>query len=74
MSNAGPLLPADMWERLFESMVLMRKEWGSGPHLGLCRHIARLIAEFHSGRISVANREDASGVVVTPRFTPGAAN
>jgi signal transduction histidine kinase len=73
MSNTGPLLPRDMQERLFESMVSVRKESGSGPHLGLGLYIARLIAQFHGGRISAANREDASGVVVTVRFPPGAA-
>ena len=68
MSNSGPLLPPDMHERLFESMVSVRKESGTTPHLGLGLYIARLIAEFHGGKISAANREDGSGVVVTLRF------
>jgi signal transduction histidine kinase len=30
--------------------------------------IARLIAEFHGGRIAAANRGDGSGAILTLRF------
>ncbi|MBI5909273.1 MAG: hypothetical protein HY848_04905 [Betaproteobacteria bacterium] len=39
-----------------------------GPHLGLGPHIARLIAEFHGGRIAAANRGEGSGAILTLRF------
>jgi len=68
MSNTGPLLPADMQGRLFESMVSVRAQASGDPHLGLGLYIARLIAEFHAGRIAAANREDGGGVIVTLRF------
>jgi two-component system, OmpR family, sensor histidine kinase ChvG len=68
MSNTGPLLPADMQGRLFESMVSLRGQATGDPHLGLGLYIARLIAEFHGGRIAAANRDDGSGVIVTLRF------
>jgi two-component system sensor histidine kinase ChvG len=68
MSNAGPLLPADMQGRLFESMVSVRAQASGDPHLGLGLYIARLIAEFHGGRIAAANRDDGSGVIFTLRF------
>jgi signal transduction histidine kinase len=68
MSNAGPLLPADMQGRLFESMVSVRAQASGDPHLGLGLYIARLIAEFHGGRIAATNRDDGSGVIVTLRF------
>jgi len=68
MSNAGPLLPEDMRGRLFESMVSVRGQASGDPHLGLGLYIARLIAEFHGGRIAAANRHDGSGVIVTLRF------
>ncbi len=64
VSNSGPLLPADMAGRLFESMVSGRSGSGGEPHLGLGLYIVRLIAEFHGGQARAASREDGSGVVV----------
>jgi signal transduction histidine kinase len=68
MSNTGPPLPAAMQGRLFESMVSVRGQASGDPHLGLGLYIARLIAEFHGGKIAAANRDDGSGVIVTLRF------
>jgi dedicated sortase system histidine kinase len=68
-SNTGPPLPAEMKNRLFESMVSVRKDRPAGdPHLGLGLYIVRLIAEFHGGRASASNRADRNGVVVELRF------
>jgi dedicated sortase system histidine kinase len=68
-SNTGPLLPAEMKNRLFESMVSVRRDRPAGdPHLGLGLYIVRLIAEFHGGRASASNRADRNGVVVELRF------
>lgn len=64
VSNSGPLLPAEMAGRLFESMVSVRPDGGREPHLGLGLYIVRLIAEFHGGHARASNREDGSGVVV----------
>jgi signal transduction histidine kinase len=64
VSNSGPLLPAEMAGRLFESMVSFRRREGREPHLGLGLYIVRLIAEFHGGHARATNREDGSGVVV----------
>jgi len=62
-SNSGPPLPPDIAERLFDSMISVRKEAsGDNPHLGLGLYIVRLIAEFHGGRASARNREDGKGV------------
>jgi signal transduction histidine kinase len=69
MSNHGPPLPAEMQQRLFSSMVSLRPTTQSSePHLGLGLYIVRLIAEFHGGRVSAANRQDGSGVVFELRF------
>jgi dedicated sortase system histidine kinase len=66
VANDGPLLPADMQDRLFESMVSVREGSGSsGPHLGLGLYIVRVIAQFHRGTARAENRADGSGVVVT---------
>jgi len=64
VSNSGPLLPAEMTGRLFESMVSVRPDGANEPHLGLGLYMVRLIAQFHGGEARAANREDASGVVM----------
>jgi signal transduction histidine kinase len=65
VADQGPLLPAEMADRLFESMVSIRPAAHRGtPHLGLGLYIVRLIAEFHAGQASAGNREDGDGVVV----------
>ena len=73
VSNVGPLLPAAMADRLFESMVSVRplaekpdgpaKAKGA-PHLGLGLFIVRLIAEFHGGTARARDRDDGQGVVI----------
>ena len=71
-SNTGPLLPAAMKDRLFESMVSVRKERAAGePHLGLGLFIVRQIAEYHGGKVRAADRPDGSGVVFELRFPLG---
>ena len=66
VSNAGPFLPEEMKERLFDSMISVRpQEKQKEPHLGMGLHIARLITDFHSGQIRAENRKDREGVIVT---------
>ena len=68
-SNTGPLLPAEMKERLFESMVSVRRERATRePHLGLGLYIVRQVAEFHGGTAAAFDRADGSGVVFELRF------
>jgi len=67
--NEGPLLPADMQDRLFESMISVRKEPAqTEPHLGLGLYIVRLIAGFHGAHASAINLDDASGVEMRIEF------
>ena len=66
VSNAGPYLPEKMKDRLFESMISVRPQVKQDqPHLGMGLHIARLITEFHGGKIGAENRQDREGVVIT---------
>jgi len=66
VANEGPLLPAGMEDRLFDSMVSVRDRGGAGaPHLGLGLYIVRLVAQFHGGNAIAANRVAPAGVVVT---------
>lgn len=66
VSNAGPFLPEEMKERLFDSMISVRpQEKQKQPHLGMGLHIARLITEFHGGQIRAENRKDREGVIMT---------
>ena len=65
VANAGPLLPAAMQDRLFDSLVSLRgggARSGSTPHLGLGLYVVRLVAELHQGRVAAGNLADGSGV------------
>ncbi|HRD34262.1 MAG TPA: ATP-binding protein [Rhodocyclaceae bacterium] len=63
VSNTGPLLPAELEGRLFESMVSARPRGAAGdPHLGLGLYVARMIARFHGGKLQADNLPDGSGV------------
>jgi len=74
--NRGPLLPAAMRHRLFDSLVSVREKGDDKPHLGFGLYIVTLVAEFHRGRVEAENLDDGSGVrlaVVLPRADAGAA-
>ena len=69
ISNNGILLPETMEQRLFDSMVSMRNtpqtKEDKTPHLGLGLYIARLISEFHQGKIVASNHHNPQGVTVS---------
>ena len=61
IENKGHLLTEKMQGRLFESMVSVREQNQTGEketHLGIGLYIARLIAEFHQGHITIENNYD----------------
>ncbi len=68
VENSGPPLPAEMGDRLFDSMVSIRPPRGTAPHLGLGLYIVRLVAEFHGGRVHAENRSAASGARFSVRL------
>ena len=72
-SNSGPPLPPDIADRLFDSMISVRKEAsGDNPHLGLGLYIVRLIAEFHGGRVGARNLDSGDGVAFDVRLQSSA--
>ncbi|MEM7364733.1 MAG: ATP-binding protein [Pseudomonadota bacterium] len=68
ISNEGPTLPpGDPFSPMKSSRPTDPNTNGSdlGVHLGLGLYIARMIARFHGGQISAADRLDTEGVTVT---------
>jgi two-component system sensor histidine kinase ChvG len=74
ISNNGILLPEQLSESLFDSMVSLRdknlKNYSQKnvPHLGLGLYISRLICQFHHGKISAYNHKNPDGVTVHIRL------
>jgi len=65
VANSGTRLPDVLHEQLFDSLVSLRDNRGSGQHLGLGLHIVRLVAEAHGGSVSARNLPDNKGVEFT---------
>jgi K+-sensing histidine kinase KdpD len=65
VTNEGELLPEEMQEQLFDSLVSVRPANRDRPHLGLGLYIAELIAKFHRGRMQAENLADRSGVRIS---------
>ncbi len=76
VSNNGILLPEQLSESLFDSMVSLRSakvtktastantSKQTPPHLGLGLYIARLICQFHHGEITANNHHSPDGVTI----------
>lgn len=69
--NEGPLLPPQLDDRLFESLVSGRSGTDGKPHLGLGLYIVRLITDFHRGKVTATNLPDATGVTITVELPRG---
>ena len=68
VANDGPLIPDATLAHLFESLFEQRAGRDDKPHFGLGLYIVRLVAEFHGGVATAANRSDGGGVVFTVRL------
>lgn len=68
VSNRGSTLPEAMRDRLFDPMVSVGTKDATQTHLGLGLFIARLITEYHQGRIQAENLHDPDGVRVSVRL------
>lgn len=62
VANQGPELPSRMQDRLFQSMVSMRKGNDQSTHLGLGLYIVKLVAELHGGHAAALNLPEGAGV------------
>ncbi|MCL1144807.1 proteobacterial dedicated sortase system histidine kinase [Shewanella marinintestina] len=68
--NQGPALPENMAEQIFESMVSVRAQKAQDkPHLGLGLYIARLICQFHHGKIIARNTQDKQAEINGVKIT-----
>lgn len=65
--NRGQTLPAEMPERLFESMVSLRPQsmGKKEPHLGLGLYMVRLIVGYHGGQVRADNNPEGTGALFT---------
>ncbi|OQW91988.1 MAG: proteobacterial dedicated sortase system histidine kinase [Beggiatoa sp. IS2] len=64
--NRGVLLPVEMQERLFHSMVSLRPQTNKKePHLGLGLYMVWLIATFHGGQVKASNNPEFPGAMFT---------
>ncbi|MEE8059018.1 MAG: ATP-binding protein [Pseudomonadales bacterium] len=74
IENKGACLPENMQRELLDSMVSVRPQHNprqahsQPPHLGLGLYIAKIIADYHRAKISIANLTNNDGVVVTVSF------
>ena len=72
VANAGPSLPVNMRDKLFDSLVSVRDRSGAdaGVHLGFGLYVVRLIADFHRGHVEARDLADGSGVEFVLHLQP----
>lgn len=64
VANTGPGLPADMRDKLFDSLVSVRSRnrADGSVHLGLGLHVVKLVAELHRGCVHAHDLPQGEGV------------
>ena len=69
VTNTGVLLPDNMNERIFDSMVSIRNDQSNkDAHLGLGLYIVNLIAKKHGGSARAENLDKGDGAVIKIRI------
>lgn len=62
VANEGPVLPVDMADNLFDSLVSLREEKDETPHLGLGLFVVKRVVDFHQGKLEARNLPEDAGV------------
>jgi two-component system sensor histidine kinase ChvG len=74
VTNEGPMIPRDMIENVFDSMVSVRENNPDNRlHFGMGLYVVRVIAEHHGGKVAATNLTNGNGVtirVTLPRYHP----
>lgn len=69
VANQGPEIPVERQGQIFNSMVSIRTQKDTKPHLGLGLYIVRTIVEHHRGTVTAGGLTDGrKGVVFTIRL------
>jgi two-component system sensor histidine kinase ChvG len=65
IKNEGDFIPQAQLDVLFQGMMSHRVEKTGTPHLGIGLYVAYKISQFHQAQLTIANRRDKQGVVVS---------
>jgi two-component system sensor histidine kinase ChvG len=68
VSDAGPGIPAEHRERIFDRFFSFRPGEERGVHAGLGLSIVKAIAESHGGSVSGESRKDGTGACFEVRL------
>jgi len=65
VTNHGPLIPTNMLDNIFDSMVSARVSNSDNRlHFGIGLYVVRIIAEHHGGTVKAANLQNGNGVTI----------
>jgi two-component system, OmpR family, sensor histidine kinase ChvG len=65
VTNHGPLVPTNMLDNIFDSMVSARGSNSDNRlHFGIGLYVVRIIAEHHGGTVNAANLLNGDGVTI----------
>lgn len=62
LNNHGELIEKNKLDSIFSSLTSYRSKKAQSTHLGIGLYIARLISEFHNGRLKAVNNEHNQSV------------